>query len=71
MGTRMVLLWYARGTPVVHESKKIQIFFFSFIHFFVYRKIYVFYLFNIKVAALLISNNKVVVEFIHSFIGKK
>jgi hypothetical protein len=30
-----------------------------------------FILFNIKVAALLISNNKVVDGFIHSFIGKE
>jgi hypothetical protein len=52
----VVLLWCARGTPVVKEFKKKMQFFFSlsFIHFFfVYRKIYVFYLFNLKEAALL------------------
>jgi hypothetical protein len=68
LGTPMVRAWYSCGTRI---QKNTIFFFFSFIHFFVYRKIYDFYLFNIKVAALVISNNKVVVEFIHSFIGKK
>jgi hypothetical protein len=69
--TRLILLWYAHGTPVVYESKKMQFFLFLLFIFFVYRKIYVFYLFNIKVTTLLISNNQVVVGFIHLFIGKK
>jgi hypothetical protein len=60
-GTHVVLLWYT-------NPKKCNFFSFSFIHFFfVYRKIYAFYLFNIKVATLLINNNKVVVGlFTHS-----
>jgi hypothetical protein len=49
MGTRVILLWYVRGTPVVLESKKNVNFFFLFFLFvfYNYRKIYVSYLFII------------------------
>jgi hypothetical protein len=63
-GTTVVRAWYSWYT----NPKKCNFFFFFFYSFFfVYRKIYAFYLFNIKVATLLINNNKVVVGlFTHS-----
>jgi hypothetical protein len=67
--TRVVLLWYAHGTSVVYESKNMQFFSFFFYSFFfyLYKDLCFLFVHNIKVAALLINNNKVVAGlFAHS-----